>query len=342
MCLGLPFFKQQGHFPIETMRGKGGHLNFPIIAPENEGENVRKINHFLQLHELGLLQGKHDRHAFERVYWLDDFMPRGKVSMDYEIHQNSSNVLSIGFQEAFDGATLSYWNAYYNFNAANGDVVQLEDLFSRRGFELFKAYLLKKRVQDLNRLLKKDSSFTSVKEQVLGFYESHYGLEDFYIKDGYIHIDNEDRFPKAFFGIAELTNRPTRIKVAHVTGYLNEYGRVLFGLEAGDLATYRSKSLPQLYTGRVGQSNPVIFILENPYDTQYSGHYAYLKYGKGLHLSGKKINEIIQLNEYDGFWDFTNFNGYLQIKYDPKQPFLIKGKWLDDGKDKSYSFQVSR
>jgi hypothetical protein len=80
--------------------------------------------------------------------------------------------------------------------------------------------------------------------------------------------------------------------------YLNEFGKTIFGIKAGNIARFRSNSLPQLFAGTVGGSSPFVGVMFYEGLSGAEGIYAYLKYRTGIYLTGTLENQKIELTEH--------------------------------------------
>ncbi|MGI8812224.1 MAG: hypothetical protein ACR2IH_06800, partial [Pyrinomonadaceae bacterium] len=144
--------------------------------------------------------------------------------------------------------TTHWWVSYYTFNAQNGDLISLRDLFSDSGYEKFVRLVVKNRSKayrsEVARKVKPEER--DVFLRVLGSIESD-DLSDFSIGSHSITIDGQDLLGKSF--CCEDLGMTVRFDLHVFQHWLNEYGRLVFGLQSGDLAKFRSNGLPQLFRG---------------------------------------------------------------------------------------------
>ena len=299
------------------------------------------LNQFLQIAELKLMKGVEENNLFEVISINDETIYGGKVWISFDVHDNNSKVLSMTLDQSSCGMTCRYWSSYYNFNSGNGDLIQLKDLFTQKGFEKFFAYATKSRIAHLRKEIQKlDLSDSRLLEAISDSYKND-DLTDFYIKNNSLFIDGENSFHKndKFYGIETVT----KFRLSEFKPYLNNYGKSLFGLRKTSVKKYRSEVLPQLFYGKVGNSK-VILVLNTGYEDEMRAEYVYTKYGKGIYLDGKIYGDKISFTEKipkpneRGFIDYFD-NGTIEAKFDGK---TIVGKWISKDKKKTYNLKLKR
>lgn len=281
--------------PLEYTKDSG-NLHFPVFYRKPaDTRTTEKINQYLQLSELELLNGLQTKTIFEKVKIDDGSLYGRKWDMTYSIYSNNEKVLSLGFDESSSGMTTHYWSRYYTFNAKNGDVIQLSDLFTLQGYRKFHKYLIKKSIREFRKqLLGIDTTITNNSdwdEIIPELGQSN--ITDFYIKGTSIILDGNNLLNKDQKIAMDIT---VKFKLPEFESYLNDYGKCIFGLKSGDIAEYRSCSSPQLFTGKIDKY-PVLFIIRQIYANEYEGIYCYQKFGKGIYMTGKVANGKIKLEE---------------------------------------------
>ncbi len=323
---------QLPHFEYESI--SNGNLNFPIFSNSSSPQTAEKINQYLQLSELGLLKGHERNDIFEQVTNNGGSIYGTKRNLYFRIIENSDKVLSLMFDETSCGATCAYWNIYYNFNAGNGDRVLLNDLFTQSGFELFKKQIIEREKKEL-QLQSQDISAIEKdnREQNLQDIEDN-KTENFFIRNDSIIDDswNSDSRNRKFgapyifvaFALSEFKN------------YLNDYGKALFGITTRNMAKFRSKELPQLFSGTIEGRHEILLIIRKRYERHVDGIYAYLKIGTGINLDGEIKNDSIHLIEKTANFDD---NGYIDAVFNGE---TISGSWADKGRTKTLKFEVHR
>ncbi|HQX56173.1 MAG TPA: hypothetical protein PLP07_09610 [Pyrinomonadaceae bacterium] len=345
--LGISIFAQSGYFTVRTVR-KGKDFSFPILNFRRNERVETKINQFLQLSELLGLADKKPKNIFEQVMINDGSIYGRKVSLSYDVFANSPRILSVGFYNSMDGATTHWWNRYYNFNAQNGDRISLRDLFSDIGYEKFVELVVKRRSRSYRSEVARKVE-PGDREAFLGLLEiiAHDDLSDFSIKAGSITIDGDNLLGKSL--CCEGLNMEVVFNLRDFRQYLNEYGRIVFNLQSGNLAKFRSNTLPQLFKGTVDGKSPFVAILEIDGSDGVHGIYAYLKYRKGIYLTGDIEGAKLQLTEHVLRKTKMNVNtdsdhrwvdgGSISGTFDSS---VLNGMWLDSTKSVSLPLLASR
>jgi hypothetical protein len=282
-----------GYFSVQKV-SKGRDFSFPIL--KNRTQVGTKINQFLQLSELGSLAGPQSRRLFDRVSIDDSTIYGGKVEIKFKTHINNEKLISFGFTNASCGATCAYWVTYHTFNSQNGDRIALRDLFTESGYKRFSKLVSKERTRKFRSEVKRHVE-ADKREMVLAAVGSIEAdeLEDFAIGNGSILIDGENCLSKndKFYGI----DMKMRFALRSFKSHLNDFGRIVFGLKKGTIGRHRSDSLPQLFAGKVNGRSPFVAVLLNQDHGEVTGIYAYLKYRKGIFLTGKSDNGRVELRE---------------------------------------------
>jgi hypothetical protein len=192
-------------------------------------------------------------------------------------------VLSLSFNESSCGMTCWYWDRYYNFNPANGDLITIEDLFTSEDFKKFKPLIIKRRIDNLASQLESDSISIDpgfkdeLLEEKTNSIEND-DLSDFFIKNNSLFVDGENLLSKneKFSGI-DMT---CEFKLNEFKHYLNDYGKAIFMNTSTPLPSFRSTHLPQLYTGTIGNEK-ILLIIRPTYENKLDGIYTYIKNGLG-------------------------------------------------------------
>jgi hypothetical protein len=287
---------QVGYFRI-YQASDSKSLSFPILNGRNTTKSQRKINQLLQLSELGSLSDRNYKHVFDAAVIDDGSIYGGKTDMSFHVYQNNARIFSVGFDNASSGATSHYWVSYYNFNSQNGDRIALRDLFTDEGYKRFVKNVTSVRIRKYRtEVMKKVSaddreSFLSV----IGSIEAD-EITDFAIDAKSLLIDGDNLLTKGmkFNGI----DMEVRFGIASFGRYLNEFGKMIFGVKAGNVARFRSNSLPQVFAGTVGGGSSFVGVMFFDGFNETEGIYAYLKYGTGIYLTGTLSNQKIELTEH--------------------------------------------
>jgi hypothetical protein len=198
LCLflsSISTYADSGYFSVKNIKSNKD-FSFPIVSGRNGSSASKKINQLLQISELEILRKSSGQNIFKKISTNNNGLYGGKVAISYAIQTNSGKLLSIKFNQASCGMTCHYWVRYYNFNAQNGELIQLKDMFTEAGYKEFYKKIAQKRIKQLREEIKKldKAQQTDFKE-----IESYYGdddLNDFYIKNGNLYIDGDNSFHK--------------------------------------------------------------------------------------------------------------------------------------------------
>jgi hypothetical protein len=330
-------------FTSNLGKPKTKDFTFPVFSNSANKYAASKINQILQISELEILKGFEAESIFERISADGGGIYGGKAEIKFKVFDNTDKVLSVKLDESSCGATCAYWVKYYNFNSGNGDLIQLKDLFTEKGYETFFAFVTKRRIAQLkNEIRKLKPSERGDFEGISGSYEAD-DLTDFYVKNNVLYIDGENSFSKnQKFASIEI-KRISQFKLSEIKSYLNDYGKSLFGLTKDSIKKYRSNILPQLFQGKIGEQK-VILVLNNGYESEMKAEYVYSKYGKGIYVEGKiKANELsltekLAKPKESGFIDYVD-NGFIEARFDGQN---IIGTWTDKDNLKIFDLQLMR
>ncbi len=281
---------------VTTVR-KGSDFRFPILSSSSNFSSVSRINHLLQLSELYALAKPPYSSIFDQVQINDGSIYGGKTSVVAAVYSNNGGIFSTGVSSTACGATCTWWTRYYTFNIANGDRIELTDLFSKKGYDSFIKLATEKQSQKYRREVKKkvDLEDQEFWLDTLGCFERN-RLPDFFIENSYLIIDGENCLTKGQ-KVAGLDMLVT-FKLPMIRKFLNQYGKAVFESRFQKLKAFRSTHLPQLFEGKVDNKYPIAMVLNYDHEDSLWGMYAYLKYGKGLSLRGGDKNNEIKLIEY--------------------------------------------
>jgi len=340
-------FGQSTYFTFRTVHN-GKDFRFPILDLRRNKRVETKVSQFLQLSELRALTNRKTKNIFEQVMIDDGSIYGRKVSLSFEVFTNSPRILSVGFYNSMDGATTHWWNSYYNFNAQNGDRISLRDLFSDDGYRKFVELVVKSRSASYRSEVERTVE-PGDREAFLGLLGliEHDDLSDFSIAADTITIDGENLLGKSL--CCESLNMEVIFKLRDFRRYLNEYGRIVFNLQAGNLAKFRSNVLPQLFNGTVAGKSPFVAVLEIDPNNLVNGIYAYLRHGNGINLTGKIEGTNLELTEQvlrkgemnvntrsDHRWiDEGSISGFFDSS-------VLNGVWTDSTKSRSFRLRASR
>jgi len=343
-----PIAIAQGGFFQKEMVRKGKHFSFPVFSQPSRRHVAKKINRFLQLSELYIIaKPPYTHRIFEQSTANDGSIYGGKSAIRANVYSNNDRVLSVGFSQESCGATCGYWNSYYNFNSGNGDRIELTELFEPDGYQKFFKAVLKKRESKYRREVRKKVEPAEQEAYLgtLGCFESD-DLSDFFVRGRSIVIDGDSCLAKSqkFSGL----DMNVGIDLKDFHQHLSPYGRAIFGLSSQKVSAYRSTELPQLFEGSVNDAFPFVMVLREDSWGGYAGHYAYLKYGEGLALTGSTVAGEIKLKELVLSRDVV-INELGEVRK-PVQSGTVTGRlvgnrfvgfWNDISCANTYSFEAS-
>ena len=338
LCYG-----QSNYFKFGTVKfqDQSKAFTFPIFKHLSNNYSTEKINQLLQISELELLEGFEERNIFEKVSIDDGRIYGGKVDIDFRVQTNNQKLLSIKFNQSSCGATCAYWVRYYNFNSGNGDLIQLKDLFTSKGYKSFVDFVTQRRILQLKKEIKKlKPNSRDAFYDIIGSYETD-KLFDYFIKGNELFIDGENSFYKnqKFDGIETVC----KFKLSEFKHLLNPFGKSLFFINKQSVKKYQSQTLPQLFQGTIADKS-ILLVLNTDYDNKMRGVYVYSKYGKGIFLEGSfngiELNLIEKLAKprNTGFIDYVD-NGFIKANFDGQK---IKGTWANKDKTQIYDLELIR
>ncbi|MBC7382111.1 MAG: hypothetical protein H7296_03845 [Bacteroidia bacterium] len=288
-------FAQNNYFTVNTEQS-GTAFSFPVFSSPANNQTALKINRFLQLAELQLLKGSEKQNLFERVTTNGGGSGK-KVLMNYIVQANSNKLLSVQIKESSCETECTNETRYYNFNAGNGDLIHLKDLFTAEGYPKFYTALTTKRTAVLDKqLLKLSAADKALMEGVKECYAAS-TLNDFYIKENILYLDGENCFYNTQKN--QLIKRLDNFTLPEFKEYLNDYGKSLFAVSTNNIGDYRSYILPQLFESREISDSMLIFVLTPFYMEEMKGIYAYINKGIGFKMEGRVKGDELYLAEFE-------------------------------------------
>lgn len=282
---------ESGHICIRTLR-EGPEWRFPVLEHPSDATVSGRMNDYLQLALLQKLVRPGDAHPFDEAAYNPGTLYGGIVSIDYRVMTNTSRVFSMVFDLAASGMTMHYWRIYFMFNAATGELIHEDDLFTAEGKKRFMRRATRRMTAHADAVI--DSTY---KDEFAGWYApiNAYDLDGLYIKKGRLFLDRFSQISKneQFAGDPIISFSATEL-----AGYLSDYGKAVLGLDQAPMVDFRSRSLPQLWAGCVDESYPIMLILR-PDPEELRGVYCYTRYGLGIDLEGKLEDDVALMKERD-------------------------------------------
>lgn len=339
----FPFLSgQAAYLHVQNITDDEGWFSFPVLSGKDIYV-IDKVNNHLQLGELEIINGKNDKSIFDWVTRPKYRYYGRKTDLSYQVLSNSDQNFAVCFDESSCGMTCHYWRSYHNFNPRNGDrYSSLRDFFSEENYKTFHAYVTVKRQFNIQLQLLKGESPNKYFPFFWNYLMPSISEDD--LNSYYFNRDS------IFFDSFNLTskNDPLRDAVDHVVGItikdieclLNDFGRAAL-ISGNSLDYFRSASEPQLYEGKIGDN--LIYMLfreeyinEDEEVTEYSGIYAYKKYGRGINLYGKG-----KYGDYELFERDEELEDKALLKFTIEDN-ILKGTWSDLKTNRELPFKVQR
>ena len=210
-------------------------LVFPVFLSTDKAVS-KKINEVLQrdFFETTIYQIAEAKLFDEsRFFYNDSNSQSGYTSISYKIELNDHKILSVKFEVESMGAYPTYYQRYFSFNARTGNVISPDSLFTPKGVNTLRRYLIEKRKEEIGRWInelqsdggsgfKGDSSFIFET-----FKECNQNADEknIFIEKGKILFYKEDCFPHAWMPLntdlnVQVTNR-------ELEKYFSPFGRKL-------------------------------------------------------------------------------------------------------------------
>jgi len=334
---------QEGYLNVLNVSDEEGYLFFPVLSG-NDTSVTGKINNHLQLCELEIINGKRDKSIFDWITRYQIGFYGRKTDMSYQVLSNSDRNFAVCFDETSCGMTCHYWRSYHNFNPRNGDRYSLlRDFFTEDNYKAFHTYVTVKRQHCILLQLYEEKSSHEYIRLFWNNLMPSISKDD--LKSYYFNSDS------IFFDSFNLTgkNDPLRYAVDHVVGIaikdieplLNDFGRAAL-ITGYSLKNLRSASEPQLYEGCIGDNLDIYMLFREDYKnedegiTEYSGIYAYKKYGWGINLNGKEKDGNFELLESD-----EDMEDKALLKFSIENN-ILKGTWSDLKTNRELFFKAQR
>lgn len=309
-----------------------GDMTFPFFSCQEDTLTAQKINTTLQLYVLNLVKGHEHKNIFEQVTSNDDGLYGAKTNISFDVSANNNRILSVSFDEAASGMTTHYWQSYFNFNARNGELLRLNDLFTPAGYKTFTAMIIRKRQQDFDH----DKRTKKLGQEVYDNNKSCFteiSNDWFYIAHDTLFIDGQNCLPKA--NMFDEISLQHSFSFAQLQPLLNAYGKAIF-TPGADLSGFHSQPDMQLMRGLINEKYPVLFFIINKDNENTTALYAYEKTGIGIPLTGTCQNGKLVLTEQD---EKGNDRAAIAATVAGDS---ITGTWTDKKQHKTYSFRVKK
>lgn len=316
---------ESGHLCVYTVR-EGQEWRFPLLEHPSDTAVSRRMNDFMQLALLQKLIRPGDARPFAEALYNPGNLYGGIVSIDYRVTTNTPRVFSIVFDLASSGMTMHYWRVHFMFNAATGELIHEDDLFTPEGKERFMRLATKRMIAHADAVI--DSTY---RDEFPGWYApiNAFDLDGLYLKKSRLYLDRFSQLSKN----EQFAGDPTiSFSAAELDRHLTDYGKAVLGSSSTPMSDFRSGTLPQLWSGCVDESYPIIVILR-PDPEELRGVYCYTRYGLGIDLAGELVDGVAVLKERDrDLNDKAEINGRLETSG-------FMGTWnkLPNGKELAFA-----
>ncbi|MFZ1892426.1 MAG: hypothetical protein WAU37_09600 [Formosimonas sp.] len=167
----------------------------------------------------------------------------GTYAVDYHIRRNDAQVLAMNLSMEGCGAYCENFDFYYQFNAATGRSIGLQDVFTSKGIEQLSRRIAQLNIDKIKREIKQLKKIKpEYAEESLSVYESCLEFRvaslaspidseytKFQIYPDSVRFFDERCSNHAMRGVDELGEFVNTFKSAQLKPYLTPYGRVLMG-----------------------------------------------------------------------------------------------------------------
>lgn len=321
-------------FEIKSVTGTNKLTNdefsFPILSSGEKPKVAERINDIMQLSVLNLKIGREKESIFESIWPINDI--HGVTGMSYTIYMNNDNIFSIGFYFATMGAYPDNSSHYFTFNAQNGELIELNNLFYPDGFHSF---------ENIVKLKHKDIIYNNIKNLLSSYCENKSDnfneeyvnelnnlleccvtqkIDKYFVSEEGINIDYYDGSCLPHVAQAFDIDWHVIIPYNDLSNLTSEFGEKILSNSAQDIKNIITPKEKLFFTkgaidGKYSISLFIDYCYFNKYDKEYdvSGNYWYDKVGKSIYLNGKtKDKSNFELYEKNENGDIT---GRFNIKY---------------------------
>ncbi|MBP6624454.1 MAG: hypothetical protein KA198_04740, partial [Chitinophagaceae bacterium] len=257
LCLVAAFqtsFAQSNSLTIRKLSIKQGQadIEFPIVNLYNNQAASKKLNEFLQIDIAERTLAKcNEEDLFNQILFsANDTNHHGFLeNLTYQATQQNQALLSLTFWGSTIAAYPDYFESAYNFNAATGDILYLEDLCNQDGLKKLKEEVRNQRLKKIASHvaeLKKDPEFkTEFESDDADFIENLFSecmsyptYNDFFIKHDSIHFQSPRCLPHAYQAMDG--NFAVGFPLKKIESFLNSYGKKILMLQQPVFEAYHA------------------------------------------------------------------------------------------------------
>lgn len=341
VCL-LPVFAFT-QIKIDTIKSddRPDELYFPLVR-HSKPAVAQKINDYLQSN---LLQNTTKKTSpgklFERTkHIMNDSVSRGGISFtDFTPLLNNGKIFSIQIDVEYMAAHASSSSNYFNFNAQNGEIILVEDLFTNSGLQSLKKTITAERKKRINSRLveiknNKLEEFYDDLDYITQTFEeclTYDTLDRFCIKSSSLIFYKSNCFPHAL-GPYEIDLK-VGLSLEKLSPWLSEFGKRALLMKSVSIEKELISGIAKPFRGSIDAKYPIVLQLSEM-GTILSGFYYYESQGINISLSCSLNGNSIFMEETD---DEGNTTGTFKGTYDGKQ---ISGTWTSSKTGKALPFSV--
>lgn len=310
MILGLNLgFAQNNTLKLINLKPVIQENVFPEVVYKSNAIIEEKINTFLQIKHLEIVPKKYISNPFEKVT-RTDFSSGDVRFYDYKKNITVDNILSLTIEGEATGAYSEGFETYENFDLRNGNLLVLNDIFTKNGLTQINKILTVKINQEIKNYIKKLKTEKPDKKEDADFADEQILLyETCLFENTDVNIDyyrfyfekNQMVFVKgrcsnhAMRALDDLDSFYVNLSFKSIEKHLTNYGKsLLFNLPIVNT----NKPQGKIYKGFINNKYPITAIItEISTDKSVYMKYWYDKVKEPLEWSGTYINNTFMLRE---------------------------------------------
>ncbi|KVE96381.1 hypothetical protein WJ01_11140 [Burkholderia vietnamiensis] len=257
---------------------------FPVVKGGNHIA-MQRINDWLQVSEYGTLPG--------HPLGLD---PTTTTSLDFNVTAQTTNYLSLQLNGEYMGAYPSSASTEYSFDLRTGDLIALDDLFTRAGLLAFRERVRADRLRQMDGVIASLKHHPSganhdLDDEKLGFYtdcqESLTGHDltndQLSLREDDLVLSMENCANHANLALDDLFNYDSRYSFSTIKPWLNDYGHCLLIDRKSTCVNAIKQPSHGVLRGTIDTHYPITLIFGS---RKGNNGYFYDKYGELIPLDG--------------------------------------------------------
>lgn len=325
------FTVQTLHFSGKTAQGKAvGKTDIAIayVQPKQSADAAQlalaaNINDRLFIAQFGVMA---PRQPPASVGAAQGIAIEGLASQSFSVRRNDGRILTLLFDNEGCGAYCEGYLQAFNFDAASGQLVSLDGLFSKAGLRELSNRISQRKVSayraqlaELDKALKAaqkkpDKALLQDLDERIEFNRTclnesraaqtatndtqdlkYYRLE---LKATAFSLTAGRCSNHAMRALDDVDQITLNVPYADLTPFLSAYGRALLLGDAQAPAVQPSNwPFGALLRGSIGANTPITMLLEKDASNAINGSYFYDKFGKPIQLSGSQSGQTLELTE---------------------------------------------